>query len=86
MAAVTGAGAWVGREPLSNLSSLVPEENIIVWAATHHRVYRRRYAEAARERRWAGVRFTRLRTQGEADRLLAGVASAGTRHGGAKED
>jgi hypothetical protein len=73
--AVTRQKLWNGnKEPLSNLWSLNPEKSIIAWAATRHRVYRRRYADAERDPRWADLRFVRLRTQAEADRFVAGVA------------
>jgi len=68
---------WNGnREPLSNLYSLDPERNIIVWSATRHRVYRRRYGEAARRPPRAGLRFVRLRSPREADGFVHGVAAA----------
>jgi hypothetical protein len=73
---LTRAELWNGnKEPLSNLWSLKPEKSIIAWAATRHRVYRRRYADAHRDPRWADLNFVRLRTQGEADALVAGVSS-----------
>ena len=72
--AVTREELWNGnREPFSNLWSFKPEKSIIVWAATHHGVYRRRYAEAQRDPRWAALRFVRLRSQAEADALVASV-------------
>ncbi len=74
---VTREELWNGnREPLSNLWSLKPEKSIIAWAATHHKVYRRRYREAERDPRWAELCFVRLRSQSEADALVAGVASS----------
>jgi hypothetical protein len=74
---VTRQELWNGnKEPLSNLWSLNPEKSIIAWAATRHRVYRRRYADAERDPRWAALRFVRLRTQAEADAFVAGVAPA----------
>jgi hypothetical protein len=74
---VTRQELWNGnKEPLSNLWSLNPEKSIIAWAATRHGVYRRRYADAERDPRWADLRFVRLRTQAEADRFVAGVAPA----------
>ena len=73
--AATREELWNGnKEPFSNLWSLKPEKSIIMWAATRHRVYRRRYAEAARDPRWAALRFVRLRSQAEADAFLASVA------------
>jgi hypothetical protein len=74
---VTRQELWNGnKEALSNLWSLNPEKSIIAWAATRHRVYRRRYADAERDPRWADLRFVRLRTQAEADGFVAGVAPA----------
>jgi hypothetical protein len=73
---------WNGnKEPFSNLWSLNPERSIIAWAATRHGVYRQRYREAEHDPRWAGLRFVRLRSQGEADAFLAGLASATTKEG-----
>ncbi len=73
---VTREELWNGnKEPLSNLWSLDPERSIIVWAATRHRVYRRRYAEAQRDPRWSHLRFVRIGSQAEADALLARVAA-----------
>ena len=70
---------WNGnREPFSNLWSLNPEKSIIAWAATRHRVYRRRYGDAEHDPRWAWLRFVRLRSQADADGLLAGVTTATT--------
>ena len=68
---------WNGnKEPFSNLWSLKPEKSIIAWAATRHGVYRRRYAYAERDPRWADLRFVRLRTQAEADGFVASVTPA----------
>ncbi len=73
---VTREELWNGnREPFSNLWSLDPEKSIIAWAATRHGTYRRRYLAAERDPRWSDLHFVRLRSQGEADDLLAGVAS-----------
>ena len=72
--AVTREELWNGnKEPFSNLWSLKPEKSIIMWAATRHRLYRRCYAEAERDPRWAALRFVHLRSQAEADALLASV-------------
>lgn len=71
---------WNGnREPLSNLWSFRPEESIIAWTATRHRVYRRRYRAAEIDPQWADLRFVRLRSQAEADAFLEGVGSALTK-------
>ncbi len=45
------------------------------WAATRHRVYRGRDAEAERDPRWGHLQFVRLRSQAEADAFLADVSS-----------
>jgi len=58
---------------MSNLWSLRPEKSIIAWAATRHKVYRRRYSEAEHDPRWVALRFLRLRSQSEADAFVAGV-------------
>ncbi len=73
---ITREELWNGnKEPFSNLWSLNPEKSIIAWAATRHRVYRGRYAEAEHDPRWGHLRFVRLRSQGEADAFLAEVSS-----------
>ncbi len=77
---VTREELWNGnKEPFSNLWSLNPEKSIISWAATRHRVYRRRYSEAEHDPRWAALRFVRLRSQAQADAYVAGVVSATTK-------
>ena len=74
---ITREELWNGnKEPFSNLWSLNPEKSIIAWAATRHRVYRGRYAEAERDPRWGHVRFVRLRSQAEVDAFLADASSA----------
>jgi adenylate kinase family enzyme len=77
---ITREELWNGnREPLSNLWSFRPEESIIAWTATRHRVYRRRYREAEIDPQWADLHFVRLRSPAEADAFLAGVGSALTK-------
>jgi adenylate kinase family enzyme len=74
---LTGEELWNGnREALSNLWSLDPQKSIIVWAATRHGVYHRRYTEAARDPRWARLCFVRLRSQAETEGFLTGVSAA----------
>ena len=69
---VTREELWNGnKEPYSNLWSWNPQRSIIAWAATQHGKYRRRYLEAERDPRWARLRFVRLRSQHEADALVA---------------
>lgn len=73
---ITREELWNGNtEPMSNLWSLNPEKSIIAWAATRHRVYRGRYAEAERDPRWEHLRFVRLRSQAKADAFMADVSS-----------
>ncbi len=77
---VTREELWNGnREPFSNLWSLDPEKSIIAWAASRHGTYHLRYLTAETDARWSGLHFVRLRTQGEADAFLAGVASGAER-------
>jgi adenylate kinase family enzyme len=71
---VTRQELWNGnKEPWSNLYSFNPQKSIVAWAATRHGVYRRRYAEAEHDPRWAGLRFVHLRSQRETDAFLAEV-------------
>ena len=71
---ITREELWNGnREPWSNLWSLKPEESIIAWSATRHKVYRRRYSEAEGDSRWTALRFVRLRSQSEADAFVDGM-------------
>jgi adenylate kinase family enzyme len=68
---VTRQELWNGnKEPWSNLFSWKPEQSIIAWSATRHKVYRQRYRAAEHDPRWAGMDFVRLRTQREADAFL----------------
>jgi adenylate kinase family enzyme len=73
---VTREELWNGnREPMSNLWSLDPEKSIIMWTVTRFGTYRRRYAAATSDPRWAALRFVRLRSQAESSGFLAGVAA-----------
>jgi hypothetical protein len=60
---------------------LKPEKSIIAWSATHHGRYRRRYAEAEQDPRWADLNFVRLRSQADAERFVTDSGS-----GAAKEE
>jgi adenylate kinase family enzyme len=63
---------WNGnREPASNLWSVNPQKSIIAWSLTRHARYRRRYAEAAADPRWAHLTFTRLQSRRQVDAFLA---------------
>ena len=75
---VTRQELWNGnREPLGNLWRLDPERNIIRWAWTNHAKYRDRYARAAEDGGYAGVRFLRLGSRHDAERLIAELGTAG---------
>jgi adenylate kinase family enzyme len=67
----TRAELWNGnREPLRNLFRFDPQESIIAWAWTSHRVYQRRYGAAQADPANAHLTFIRLRTPAEADELI----------------
>jgi adenylate kinase family enzyme len=68
---------WNGnREPASNLWSLRPQHSIIMWSLSRHSLYRRRYAEAARDPRWSHLTFIRLRTRRQVAMFLHGLPVA----------
>lgn len=76
----TRAELWNGnREPWSNLVRLKPEESIIAWAWTRHRVYRDRYLAAQADPANRHLAFIRLPTWAAADALVrsAGRSAAG---------
>lgn len=67
---------WNGnRERWRNLTTLDPEESVIVWSWTHHTTYRDRYAAAIEDPTWSHCRFVRLRSPGEVRAFLAGLVS-----------
>ena len=59
------------RQPRTTeqLLPLKPEKNIITWAWTNHK-YADRYSSAARDPRFAHLRFIRLASNQDIDRLL----------------
>ena len=62
---------WNGNtERLSQIFRLRPEDNLLLWAATNHPKYRRRYAESMMDPAWAHLRFLRLCSRTEVARLL----------------
>jgi adenylate kinase family enzyme len=68
---------WNGnREPFSNLWSINPQKSIIVWSATRHGDYRRRYLAAMRDPQWSDLSFIRLRTRAEVDQFVQTAASS----------
>ncbi len=73
--AITREELWNGnREPVLRQFSPDPRRSIIVWAWTRHRVYRRRYAQAMRDR--PDLAFVRLRSHREAEAWLRGLGTA----------
>ncbi|MGH3647388.1 MAG: adenylate kinase [Micromonosporaceae bacterium] len=68
---VAGTELWNGnRESWRNLVRIDPRESIILWAWSQHRTYRTRYAELSQAPEWAHLRFVRLTSRPEPDRLL----------------
>jgi adenylate kinase family enzyme len=69
---------WNGnREPLANLWRPDPQHNIILWAWTNHSKYRKRFSAAVEDERYAGLRFVRLGSRGEVERLLSSIQTEG---------
>jgi adenylate kinase family enzyme len=65
---------WTGVvEPWTNLYSLDPYKNIIVWTWTMDGRTRRKYETVIAEGRWEHAEFHRLRSVEEADRFLRSV-------------
>jgi len=62
---------WNGnREQLSNLFKADPQESIVAWAWTRHRVYQDRYLAASRDPANAHLEFVRVRSPRERTALL----------------
>lgn len=65
---------WNGnREPWSNLYSLDPHKNIMVWSWTRFDTYRSRYEDARSDGSWDHLDTHRLRTRREVDAFLDGL-------------
>jgi adenylate kinase family enzyme len=65
------AELWNGnRERWRNLFTWDEQESVISWAWHHYPVYRQRYAAAARDPRYAHIRFNRITTGAEARQLI----------------
>jgi adenylate kinase family enzyme len=65
---------WNGnRERWSNLFRWDPDQSIIRWAWTTHRLVRDRYEARSTDRRHGHLTFVRLRTRGEVEEWLASV-------------
>ncbi|HZT67553.1 MAG TPA: AAA family ATPase [Acidimicrobiales bacterium] len=65
------------RERLSNLFAWDPEESVIRWAWTQHDKYRDRFESAMGSPDLAHLRFVRLRSRRQAERLLREAAASG---------
>ena len=66
---------WPGvYEPISNLYSLDPYQNIIVWSWTRHAHVREKYEEAMGDGTWDHATVHRLRSRSEVDAFLDSVA------------
>jgi adenylate kinase family enzyme len=69
--AVTRERLWNGnREPLTNFYRLDPELNLIRWTWIKLPEYAERYGEAARDPKYAHLRFVRMTSQDEIDALV----------------
>jgi adenylate kinase family enzyme len=73
---------WNGnREPFLNLISFDPQKSIIVWTATRHGAYRRRYAAAQADPQWAAMTFIRLDTRAAVRRSMKEISMGSVRGG-----
>jgi adenylate kinase family enzyme len=69
---------WNGNtEPWSNLWRVDPEQSILAWAWTRHRVYRQRYLQESADPANAQLHFIRLRTPAAVTRFLRQPPQAG---------
>ena len=74
---ITREELWDGvKEPWSNLYSLDPHRNIIVWAWTRFEHTRSKLESAMNDGSWAHADVRRLRTAGEVDRFLHSVGES----------
>jgi adenylate kinase family enzyme len=66
---------WEGvKEPLSNLYSLDPYRNIIVWTWTRHSHVRNKYETALEDGTWSHAAVYRLRSTSEIEGFIDSVA------------
>lgn len=66
---------WPGvKEPFSNLYSLDPYENIIVWTWTRHGHVREKYEEAVKDGAWDHATVHRLTSGGEVEDFFDSVS------------
>jgi glycine/D-amino acid oxidase-like deaminating enzyme len=72
---ITREQLWNGnRETWRNLVSRRPEDNIIVWAWTHHGAHNERFEEFASGKFWAHADVHRLRSRKDVKAFLASVS------------
>ena len=77
---VTRERLWGGvREPWTNLYSLDPEDNIVVWAWTRFYSIRSRY-EAAVHTAWSHATVHRLRAPSQVRAFVTGLPPQSSRH------
>ena len=73
--AVTREILWNGnREPLSNLTSLGPDQSILVWGWITYGGLRERYAAAMEDPTWRHINFVKLRSKAEANCWLRSIS------------
>lgn len=71
---VTREELWNGnREPWTNLYSLDPERNIIVWSWTRFAGYRQQYRAMTESGEWSHADVVRLSSPAEVDRWLESI-------------
>lgn len=71
---VTREELWNGnREPWTNLYSLDPQKNIVMWAWTRFDHVRQKYERMIGDGTWGHARVMRLRTAREVSRLLESI-------------
>jgi len=76
--ALTREVLWNGnREPLSNLTSLNPEQSVLAWAWVTHKGLTERYSAAMIDPMWKHLEFVRLRSNVEARRWLESISLPG---------
>ncbi len=74
--AVTREILWNGnREPLSNFTSLDPDQSVFVWAWVTYKGLSERYATAMADPSWEYLNFVRLGSNVEARRWLESVSA-----------
>ncbi|HXV70349.1 MAG TPA: AAA family ATPase [Acidimicrobiia bacterium] len=67
---------WNGlREPYTNLYSINPDQNIIVWSWTRFDHVRERYESAITDGSWGHAKVYRLRSRGEIRDMLSSIDS-----------